>query len=294
MNKETKTNILALSTIAIWSTIASAFKLTLNQVEPKPLVFFASFFALLIHFISVLINKTGFKISLNEFKKSLILGFFNPFLYYFILLQAYKILPAQSAQVINYSWAVTLSIMSFIFLGQKPSKKDIFAILTCYTGIFIIATKGNINHFNTGDIKGVFFALTSTIIWALYWIFNTKDDINPEKRLFFNFIAGTVYSGIFLLFSSKNIVCIGNISKNGIYGCFYIGLFEMGISFILWLKAMKLTDNTSRISNFIYLSPFISIFIIKYTVHEEIMIPTMIGLGLIITGIMVQNIKQKR
>ena len=44
----------------------------------------------------------------------------------------------------------------------------------------------------------------------------------------------------------------------GIAGGIYIGLFEMSLAFYCWSLALKATDNTAKISNLIFLSPFIS------------------------------------
>ena len=38
-----------------------------------------------------------------------------------------------------------------------------------------------------------------------------------------------------------------DISANGLFGSIYIGLFEMGITFFFWLKAMTLSENNSKI-----------------------------------------------
>jgi hypothetical protein len=46
------------------------------------------------------------------------LGFLNPFAYYFVLLQAYDLLPAQEAQPLNCTWAITLSLLSVPLLKQ--------------------------------------------------------------------------------------------------------------------------------------------------------------------------------
>jgi len=71
----------------------------------------------------------------------------------------------------------------------------------------------------------------------------------------------------------------------------YVGLFEMGITFVLWLSALKLTANTARISNLIFASPFISLLLLATIIGETIHPTTLIGLVLIITGLVVQQFK---
>jgi drug/metabolite transporter (DMT)-like permease len=105
-----------------------------------------------------------------------------------------------------------------------------------------------------------------------------------------NFSFGTMYIIIpFLLFSGFR-----EISWLGVAGAIYIGLFEMGITFILWLKALTFSENTAKVSNLIYLSPFISLIFIRNVLGEPIFLTTIIGLSLIVTGIFLQQMVRTR
>lgn len=111
-----------------------------------------------------------------------------------------------------------------------------------------------------------------------------------QKRLFLNILFETFYIFLYLLLTNS----LGMPGLYGIAGTAYIGLFEMGISFVLWLKAMKYSENTSVVSNIIYLSPFLSLFFISIFVGEMIRITTIFGLVLIIGGILLQRFVKKR
>jgi len=54
---------------------------------------------------------------------------------------------------------------------------------------------------------------------------------------------------------------------------------------------MKLTDNTARISNLIFLSPFLSLIFIHFLLGEDILPSTFIGLILIVAGLFCQRIR---
>ncbi len=70
--------------------------------------------------------------------------------------------------------------------------------------------------------------------------------------------------------------------------------FEMGITYIFWLKAMKLTNNSSKIANLIFISPFLSLVFIYLLVGEKILLSTFVGLVLIILGLLLQQKKEKK
>ena len=74
----------------------------------------------------------------------------------------------------------------------------------------------------------------------------------------------------------------------------YVGLFEMGITFVLWLSALRLTQNTARISNLIFVSPFISLLLLANIIGEEIHPSTLIGLVMIVCGLVVQQFYGKK
>ncbi len=67
----------------------------------------------------------------------------------------------------------------------------------------------------------------------------------------------------------------------------------MGITFVLWLSALKLSENTAKVGNLIFISPFLSLIFIHYLVGEDILTSTFMGLVLIIAGLLIQQLKTK-
>ena len=68
-------------------------------------------------------------------------------------------------------------------------------------------------------------------------------------------------------------------------GGIYVGLFEMGIAFVLWMNAMKITSSTLRISSLIFLSPPLSLLLIWVVAGEPVRSYTLLGLALILVGL---------
>lgn len=281
----------ALVSVFLWSTVASAFKLSLKYLSPELLVLYASATSLIILFVILLIqNKINLVFSYikNNLLLIIVLGTINPFLYYLVLFKAYDLLPAQEAQAINYTWALMLAFLSVPLLKQKLRLADIIAGIICYFGVLIISTKGEPFSLNFSNMDGVFLALLSTILWALYWIFNTKNKADPIVSLFSNFLFATPLIFIYCFYTQEMITP----EITGVLGAIYVGLFEMGITFLFWLKAMQSAENTSKIANLIFISPFISLIFIYFILGEKIYISTLFGLGFIILGLLIQTSKK--
>lgn len=271
-----------------WSTVASVFKIALRYLDYLHLLFYACIVSIIALFVILSVRKklNLFKVySQKDYLHSALLGFLNPFLYYIILFKAYSILPAQEALSLNYLWPITLTLLSIPLLKQKISSMSIFAIIISFIGVLIIATHGNILTLRVTNPFGVALALSSTIVWSLFWIYNVKDKRDEVAKLFLNFVFALFFILLSLLFSRRLTLP----SLPGILGATYVGLFEMGITFVLWLKALSLSKTTAKVSNLIYLSPFFSLIVIRFVVGEKILLPTVIGLFLIITGILTQR-----
>ena len=293
MEKNQKLALLyGLLTVFLWSTVASAFKLTLRYFDPIQLLLYASLTSLIVLFLILLKQKKVhllFTCKKQEYLYMAFLGIINPFLYYLVLFKAYDLLPAQEAQPINYTWALTLSYLSVFILKHSLKKHDIIAGLLCYAGIVVIVTHGDIIHFSFSNLNGVFLALFSTLLWSLYWLYNTKLTVDPLIGLCVNFAVSLPLIFLWSLFFSAPF----DVNLYGILGSVYVGIFEMGLTFVLWLKAMKLSTNASQVANLIFISPFISLLLISLIVGETILVSTFIGLLFIIIGLLIQQVKHK-
>ncbi|WP_028574491.1 DMT family transporter [Desulfonatronovibrio hydrogenovorans] len=288
MSDQKKAYLYALLTVGIWSTVASAFKISLRYLDHVQLLFYSGLTSTLVLGCLCIYFFGPFfwmRISISNIKSSLVLGFLNPFLYYLVLFKAYDLLPAQEAQPLNYTWGITLALLSIPLLKQRITKAQILAILISYSGTLVISTRGNVLGLEFSNPLGVSLALGSTIIWSLYWIYNTRDSLDPLLKLFLNFCAGLVYISIFLPFVTT--FSFGDI--RGLYGAMYVGVFEMGITFVFWLMALRLSRTTAQVSNLIYLSPFLSLVFIYFLVGEQILSSTLIGLALIMSGLIIQS-----
>lgn len=288
MTRQTKAYAYALATVALWSTIASASKITLRHINPAQLVFYSSIVSTGVLFLTLVFQKKTrllMEVSPREWAVSTGFGLLNPFAYYLVLFKAYDMLPAQQAQVINYTWAITLSLLSIPFLGQKVVGRQWLAIGLSYSGVLVIATRGNILSLQFDNPTGVGLALLSTLLWALYWILNTKDRRDPVLGLFLNFLCALPFITAYLFFTQG----IKLIPAYGMAGAAYIGIFEMGIAFVLWLMALKLTESAAKIANLIFIAPFASLIFIYFLVGEQIYASTLVGLVLVIGGLVVQS-----
>jgi drug/metabolite transporter (DMT)-like permease len=293
MEKQKKAYLYAAMAVLLWAFSASAFKISLRHIDVFSLLFYASMVSTAVFFVYLLFSK---KLNLlktfskDDYLHSALLGFLNPFLYYIVLFKAYSLLPAQEAQPLNFIWPIMLVLLSIPLLGQKIGAKDILATFISFVGVLVISTRGDILGFKFTNITGVCLATGSSIIWAVFWIYNVRDKRDETVRMFLNFAFGSVFTFLgMLLFADAKIPGL-----KGALGAVYVGLFEMGITFLLWLKALKLSKTTAHVTNLIYLVPFLSLVVISLAVGEKILPSTVVGLVFIVAGIVLQRFRIRR
>ncbi|MBK9290904.1 MAG: DMT family transporter [Bacteroidetes bacterium] len=293
MKSQSKAYTFALLTILFWSTMSSAFKLTLRVINYEQLVFYAVWSAAFALMAITLLQRKNHMLlqqSANGIWHSMLMGLINPAAYYLVLFRAYELLPAQEAGVLNYSWPVVLVLLSAIFLRQRITWLGMLSILVSFGGLLVISTKGRVLELSFSSPAGVALAIGSAFLWASYWIMNLRDTRDAVVKLTTNMLFGAIYITIYMLAGAKPM----QIPVNGALGAVYIGLFEMGITFVFWLLALENSINTARVSNLIFLSPFIALFWIRILVGERILLSTVVGLVLIIAGIVMQQFSTVR
>jgi drug/metabolite transporter (DMT)-like permease len=293
MDRTKKSYLYAGLAVFFWSTIPTVFKIGLGELDVLTMLAIATFTSALVLLIIVVAGKKAdllMKSSGKDLLISAVLGLINPFIYYLILLRAYKLLPAQVAQPLNMIWPIILVFLSVPVLKQRIPAKSFAALLISFVGVYIISSQGNPLHPGKSDTTGIILATGSSVFWALYFIFNMKDKRDESVKLFTNFLFASFYLLVaILIFRRAGSV----ISFKGVAASIYVGIFEMGITFYFWLMALQLSSTSDKVSNLVYLAPFLSLVFVHFIIKEPVYYTTPAGLLLIIGGIFIQNRRSK-
>ena len=270
MSQDREAMLYGLGAVALWSTVATAFKLALEQMSPLELVWLAALVSWLL--IGVLMWRQG---KLREalttgwrggWRTALWAGLMNPVGYYLVLFGAYARLPGQEAMALNYTWALAMAFLAVPILAQRLTRIDVAAGLIAYAGVWTIATRG--------EIFDVAFADPLVAQWQNFSI------ALPVLTLLVAFGPGF---GNFIGASANPQALTAGI---------YVGLCEMGIAFVLWQLAVHKVSRTAKVSNLIFLSPPISLTLLHFIVGEPILTSTLAGLVLILAGLGLQQLQK--
>jgi len=270
----------ALAAVAAWSTVATAFKLGLAVLTPVQLLTLGTLISAAL-FAGLATARRCWHPSWRTIGYGAAFGLVNPFLYYLLLFEAYERLPAQIAQPLNYTWAITLALLAVPVLGQPLTRQLATGIGVGYLGVLLLLSQGRFDAWPSLDWPGVGLALGSTVLWAGYWLTNARVDMAPVTLMAWSFLLASP------LVIAACLAGPGWPALTGerlAYGA-WVGLIEMGFSFLLWQQAMRRTRQTGRIGQLIFLSPFLSLVLIGAVVGESIHWTSAAGLGVIVLGL---------
>lgn len=281
---------LALAAVALWSTVATGFKLGLAVFTPLQLVTLsvaiATVFFLALCLATGRLDESRLKklISSGALGRAMGLGLLNPLLYYLVLFAAYDRLPAQIAQPVNYTWSITLALLAVPLLGQRLSRAQLAAMLLSYLGVLVIVLPAALATETTTSLSwfGVALALASTFVWAGYWLLNARDTGDAISMMAISFTTACPL----LLLLCLLVDGWPALTPTSLAYATWTGLAEMGLAFLFWQLALRSTQRAAFLGQLIFLAPFVSLLLIHHVLGETVRASSVLGLGIIVAGLM--------
>lgn len=279
--------------VILWGSTAAVGKLMLKNLNNLQVLFYTSLIASISLFIIVLFQKKLpliKKYKLKDYWHFAYLGFIGVFLYYVFLFAGLMFAPAQEALIVNYTWPIWVVIFAMVLLKEEFNLKKMIAILLGFIGVYVVVTKGDIFSLSIANLKGDLFAFAGAISYGIFSVLGKKHNYERFTSMMF------YYSFTFLFITIANLLLFSGIPKISLYelaGLTWLGIFTSGLAFVFWFLALK-HGNTAKMSNIVFLTPFLSLVYIYFLVGETILFSSVIGLIFIVTGIVIQSFNKKR
>jgi len=280
-----KTYIYVATAIFCWSTVATVTKLLLGELSSIQVLWASSFFAGL--FLLIVNIATGNihnlkNYTFKDYLTAILICLPGTFLYYMFYYAGADILPASQAFIINYMWPIMCVIFACIILKEKMTLRKGVAMFVSFVGVCIVAG-GELSGFSSKQIVGVVFCLLGAMSYGVFTSLNQK--FKYEKRIsmmlsyFVTFILTTVINAV------KGDLFTMSIGQ--VVGFAWNGMFTMAVANVVWVLALS-GENTAKISNFAYITPFLSLVWTSLILKESIHLTSIVGLIIIVSGILIQ------
>lgn len=279
--------IYALATVLIWSTMAAAVKKMLLDIPNLEALSISSYFAFL--FLLILNIKNGIVREMKTYSMKAYgimsgLGFIGLFLYSALYYYGIAQLTSQEACILNYLWPMMLVLFSCIILKEKMTVMKGAAMVCSFIGI-IILTMGNGGASSGNTLSGMLSCVVAAACYGLFSVLNKKYDYNQNISIMIMWLVVAVCAMVLGLMT-ENWVSIRGIQWLGII---WLGVIVDAVAYLLWALALRGTENTAKIANLAYLTPFLSLVISAVFLKEGMQMRALLALTLIIGGILIQS-----
>ena len=287
-----KEYVYAGTSVLCFGTVATVSKILMNQLDAVYVLAFSFLAATL--FLGIYNWKKGYLQKIRKLPgkiviRMVVIGSLGVFFYNYFLLLGTDLLEAQTAFVINELWPALIILFSCWILGEKMNIGKAAAVIFSFLGILVVTTDGKLTDFSFGNPKGILFALLAAVCYGLYCTLNKRETYDKNLSVMISYGAGTVIAFILIILQGK----LSLPTAEQTAGMLWNGIICNALPYLTWALALDI-GNTAVIANLAYLTPFVSLLCTHFVLGEKVTIFSILGLILIVLGIVIQMLVNKK
>ena len=288
MKTANRSYLYAVITVLIWSTMAAIVKMMLVDIPNLQMLSISSFcgvgFLLVWNTANGTIRKMK-RYTLRDYAVMAGLGFIGIFVYSALYYYGLANLSAQEACIVNYLWPMMIVLFSCMILRERLTVLKVVAMVCSFVGIVILSA-GGAEAENGNALKGLISCMTAAACYGLFSVLNKKVDYDQNLSMMVVW-AVTAVSSLVLGLATETWVPVRGMQWLGIL---WIGVVVHALAYLLWAVALNRAENTAKIANLAYLTPFLSLLVSAVLLKEKIQAKAFVALLFIIGGILVQSV----
>ncbi len=227
------------------------------------------------------------KYTLKDYLLSVVITLPSTVFYYVFYYLGTNLMPASQAFIVNYLWPIMSVLFACIILREKLTVRIISAILISFLGV-LISMMNSFGKTETSMLLGGFFCLLGAMSYGIFTSLNKKYNYDKWLIMMVGFFSSFVLTFIINAFEHKLFIP----SFTEMMGFAWDGIFTKALASVCWTMALQ-KGNTAKISNFAYITPFLSLVWTSVFLHEKITLYSIAGLIVIVAGILIQTTNKR-
>jgi len=182
---------------------------------------------------------------------------------------------------------LTAFIARFVY-KEKLSFVQWLALIIEFAGVAVLTLMNGILSFNIG-LVWLFLAALALSLYNLLQRRLTKK-YSALQTSAFSIFFGTILLAVFLPASVKQVFNAPPLQWGYLV---ILGVFSSAIAYVSWSKAFAKAEKTSQVSNYMFITPFLTS-LLGYLLADEIPeLSTLVGGGIILLGVFVFNFGER-
>lgn len=283
--------IKAFLAVAFWGASFVATKLVLRELSPITIVLLR--FALGLGALIVIVSLKGkwAFVPRRDLGWFLFLGFNGIFVH-----QLLQVNGLVSTSATNTGWMVALipiftALLAWLLLREPFGLAHVIGLALAALGTLLVVSRG---EFETRAIglpvtRGDLLVFLSAPNWAIFSVLSKRLLARYPPSFMMTVTMGLGWLLLLPLFvTSAGWRELPGLSMEGWAGLFFLGLFCSGLAYVFWYDALKVA-RAGQVASFLYLEPLVTLVVAMVLLKERPAIGTVVGGGLILSGVWLVN-----
>lgn len=288
MSKKVQMNLFCILTILFWAIAFPLSKVALQYFSTNSLGFLRVCIASVALLIINKLNGGGVpkKKDLGWFLLSGACGFG---IYLFTFNRGMLTLTSASSSIVIAITPVLTAVAAHYLYGERINVIGWTTLITAFIGVAIMMLWDGVLSIN----PGIFWTLGAAVVFCAYNILNRNLSKMGYKAT--EIVTYSMISSILVLspFSVQGIRELSNVSPYYLAVLFTMGILSSALAYFFWSKALSMTENTSDVTNYGFLTPFVATLMGSLILSEVPSLGTVIGGSVIIVSIVIFSKKGK-
>jgi drug/metabolite transporter (DMT)-like permease len=277
----------ALLTIFLWSSIYILTKICLEYYSPFAVGLLRYGISGLVLLIVALIKRTSLP-QKSDIALVILTGACGFGVYVVLFNLGMRSITSATSSLIVSTTPIITAVFSHLFLGESLCKAAWAAIGLEFIGMLTLTLGSGAVSIN----PGILWTLAAAVLFSCYQILTRR--LSRHYTAF----AATAYSiiaaGLMLLvFLPHTLQQLPGAPFKATTALVFMAALPTSLAFVWWAKALSLAKNTSQVTNYMFLTPFITALLGYFILRESLDSATLLGGLLIMAGLIMFSIVNK-
>jgi len=281
MNIRKKVNLLSFGTILLWASAFPISKVALQYYSVNALGVLRCSVAAIFLLIMGQVKHIR-KPKKQDIPKFLLSGALGFSLYMLTFNTGVQTLTSATSSILIATTPVMTAIASTFLYKEKISPIGWIAIAVEFIGILVLTLWNGVFSVNTGII----WTLLAAVVFCGYNVYQKQLSSRGYETL--EITTYSMMAGAFLLFFflPQGVPQLIKAPIHQVFVILYLGIAPSAIAYLLWGKALSIAEKTSDVTNFMFVTPFLSV-IMGFLILKEIpSAGTFVGGAIILVGLL--------
>lgn len=210
-------------------------------------------------------------------------------IYLFAFNRGIQTLSSASSSILVATTPVMTAVGAHFLYKEKINPIGWVTLVTAFLGVALMMLWDGILSIN----EGIIWTLLAAVVFCCYNLLNrklSKMGYTAEEIVTYSMMAAII---VLSPFSARGLSEIQSAVPKDIIVLLILSFFSSAGAYYLWSKALSLTKNTSDVTNFGFLTPFVATLLGSVVLSEVPSISTDIGGTIIILSIVIFSLKGK-